>query len=173
MGDLTFTIVVAVAENGVIGANGKLPWRLKSDLKRFKALTLNHPVIMGRKTFQSIGTVLEKRDNIVVSRSQIAPVPRDILLAGSLVHALQIAKECAAKRSVTEAFVIGGAGLFAEALPSCQRLHLTIVHANPDGDTVWHPPSEGFRETYRTSRAASELDEYAVTDVVMERLPRA
>jgi dihydrofolate reductase len=127
-------LVVAVAENGVIGAGGAIPWRLKSDMQRFKALTLNRPIVMGRKTFISIGRPLPGRTNIVVTRDP------DFRAAGVVVtncfaNARAIAKGDALRRFATEIAVIGGAEIYAQWMPCADRLEITEVHARPDGDT--------------------------------------
>jgi dihydrofolate reductase len=121
------SLIVAAAENGVIGAAGDLPWRLPDDLKRFKALTLGHPVLMGRRTWESIGRALPGRRSIVVTRN------RGFRAEGAVVvHSLD--DGLAACGDAEEAFVIGGAGLFREALPRADRLYLTRVHARVEGD---------------------------------------
>jgi dihydrofolate reductase len=128
------SFVVAVAENGVIGRDGAIPWRVPSDLKTFRHLTMGKPVIMGRKTYDSIGKPLDGRDNIVVTRDAdfgAAGVER----AGSIEEALKIAEARAAARGVDEIMVIGGAEIFAAMLTRADRIYLTRIHARPDGDT--------------------------------------
>jgi dihydrofolate reductase len=134
------SIVVAVSENGVIGRGGELPWRLSNDLRRFKQLTMGHTVIMGRRTWESIGRPLPGRRMIVVSRQPSFRVePDEVRIASSLDEALRIA----ASANDDEAFIIGGAELYRTALPLANRLYLTRVHAVVDGDTFfpaisWH-----------------------------------
>lgn len=130
---IRIVLIVAVAENGVIGADGKLPWRLKSDLKRFRALTIGRPIVMGRKTFLSIGRPLPRRTNIVVTRDSGFRSP-GALVTTSLPDALAIARADALRRSVAEIAVIGGAEIFAQCLDVADRLELTEVHARPEGD---------------------------------------
>ena len=127
-------LIVAIAENGVIGAGGAIPWRLKSDMQRFKALTLDKPVVMGRKTFVSIGRPLPKRTNIVVTRDA------DFRAAGavvtnSLADARAVATGDALRRFATEIAIIGGAEIYAQSIDRADRLEITEVHARPDGDT--------------------------------------
>jgi dihydrofolate reductase len=127
-------LIAAVAENGVIGANGAMPWRLKSDLQRFKALTFGRPVVMGRKTFASIGRPLPGRTNIVVTRDL------DFRAAGAVVtnsaaNAMAIATGDALRRFATEIAIIGGAEIYAQWMACADRLEITEVHARPDGDT--------------------------------------
>jgi dihydrofolate reductase len=144
------SILAAIARNGVIGRGNALPWRLPEDLKRFKALTLGHAVIMGRKTFESIlaanGGPLPGRENIVVTRS------RDYAAAGCrVVHSLESA---IAETRGAEAFIIGGAEIYALALPVAQRLYLTEIDADFEGDAVFPPYDRSeWREVTREPRA--------------------
>jgi len=127
-------MIVAVAENGVIGANGAMPWRLKSDLQRLKALTIGKPVVMGRKTFASIGRPLPGRTNIVVTRDPDFRAP-GIVVTNSTANAMAIATGDALRRFVTEIAIIGGAEIYAQTMDRADRLEITEVHARPDGDT--------------------------------------
>ena len=131
-------MVVAIAENGVIGANGVIPWRLKSDMQRFKALTLNKPVVMGRKTFISIGKPLAKRTNIVVTRDARFRSP-GAMVTNSFADARAVATGDALRRFATEIAVIGGAEIYAQWMDCADRLEITEVHARPDGDTRFPP----------------------------------
>ena len=131
---MEIVFVVAVAENGVIGAGNAMPWRLKSDLKRFKALTFGRPVVMGRKTFESIGRPLPGRTNIVVTRDP-AFRARGVVVTNSFANADAIARGDALRRFATEIAIIGGAEIFAQWLDRADRLEITEVHARPDGDT--------------------------------------
>lgn len=129
-------LVAAIGDNAIIGRDGQLPWRLKSDLQHFKKVTLNRPVIMGRKTHESIGKLLPDRTNIVLTRdlSLIAP---GAVLATSLDAALSYARSDAARRGVDEIMVIGGGDIFAATMPIADRLEITHVHASPDGDALF------------------------------------
>ncbi len=133
---MTISFVVAVAENGVIGRDGAIPWRVPSDLKIFRRLTMGKPVIMGRKTYDSIGKPLEGRDNIVVTRNAGFSAP-GVERAGSIEEALDLAGEKAAARGVEEITVIGGAEIFLGVLARANRIYLTRIHARPDGDTFF------------------------------------
>ncbi len=128
------SIIVAVAENGVIGDRNMLLWHISEDLRRFKRLTTGHPVVMGRKTCESLGRPLPNRRNVVITRSEIQ-------IAGcEVVHSLDEA--LALFPADEEVFVIGGAQIYAEALPIADRLYLTRVHCNYEGDTRfpdWNP----------------------------------
>lgn len=131
---MKLSLIVAVAENGVIGKNNTLPWRLPEDLKRFKAITWGHPIVMGRKTFESLGRPLPGRLNLVVTRNPDYR-PEGATVATSLEDALKKAG------SAEEAFVIGGSALFKEALPKADRVFLTRLHRAFDGD-VYFPETE-------------------------------
>jgi dihydrofolate reductase len=150
--------VVAVAENGVIGRDNAMPWHLKSDLKRFKAITLNRPVIMGRKTFASVGRPLPGRTNIVVTRDKAFQAP-GVVVATSLDAAHDIARGDALRRFVTEIMVIGGADIFAQWLKKADRLEITEVHDKPGGDTFLKPvdPAE-WAEIARTRHSRADGD---------------
>lgn len=151
-------LVVARAENGVIGKDGGMPWRLSSDLKRFRQLTIGKPVIMGRKTFESIGKALDGRDNIVVSRNPAFDA-EGIVLARSFDEALSIARRCASKRGAEEIAVIGGAQIYDLALERAETIELTEVHATPEGDTFFPEPDKAaWREVYRERHGAGERD---------------
>jgi dihydrofolate reductase len=135
---MEIVFVVAVAENGVIGAGGAMPWRLKSDLARFKALTVGKPVVMGRKTFVSVGRPLPGRTNIVITRD--AGFRADgVVVTHSMGDAKAIATGDALRRFATEIAVIGGAEIYAQWMANADRLELTEVHAAPDGDTRFPP----------------------------------
>lgn len=131
---MTIVQIVAVAENGVIGKGNAMPWRLKSDLKRFKALTLGKPVVMGRKTFASIGRPLPGRTNIVITRDPGFRAAGAVV-TNSLAEALAVARGDALRRMVTDIVVIGGADIYAQSFAATDRLEVTEVHARPDGDT--------------------------------------
>lgn len=132
---MEIVFVVAIAENGVIGAGNAMPWRLKSDLARFKALTIGKPVIMGRKTFESLPRrPLPGRTNIVITRDA-AYRAAGAVVTTSAADAEAVARGDALRRSVTEIAVIGGAEIFRQWLDRADRLEITEVHAQPDGDT--------------------------------------
>ena len=129
---MQLSIIVAVAENGVIGRNGDLPWRLSADLRRFKQTTMGHAMIMGRKTWESIGKPLPGRKSIVVSRDESYDTGFDeVSVVTNLDDALADARSA---EQADEAFVIGGAGIYEICLPRADRLYLTRVHATVEGD---------------------------------------
>ena len=172
MTGLRLTLVVAVARNGVIGAHGQLPWRLKSDLRRFRALTMGKPVVMGRKTFLSIGKPLDGRDNVVVA-TWPGFAPEGIHVAADLPAALRLAESLAAKRGADEICVIGGGTVFAATLPQADRLLLTEVDAEPEGD-VWFPPIPAgeWVEITRETLPRAEGDTADAVLVTLERRRR-
>jgi dihydrofolate reductase len=168
-GAVRLAIVVAVAENGVIGRAGGLPWRVRADLKRFRALTIGKPVVMGRKTFESIGRVLDGRDNIVVTeRRDFAP--EGVLVAHGVEPALGLARKLAETHGADEFYVIGGGQLYAETLPLADRLYVTHVAAAPDGDVRFPPiaPAE-WQEIVREPLPSSEGDTAAAARSVYQR----
>ena len=158
------SIIAAVARNRVIGRGGELPWRLSRDLRRFKKLTMGKRIIMGRKTFESIGRLLPGRHTIVITRQP------DWTFAGATVcHALDESLEVTGADE-TEAFVIGGASLYATALPLADRLYLTQVQADVDGDTyfpVWNP--DDWQIVSQENYPADADNEYPTRFVVYMR----
>jgi dihydrofolate reductase len=133
---ISIVLVAAVADNGVIGEGGGLPWRLKSDLAHFRAVTIGKPVVMGRKTYHSIGKPLKGRTNIVVTRDRSFSLP-GVLVVPNLDAAFTAARGDALRRSVDEVAVIGGAEIYAQTLARADRIVLTRVHASPAGDTMF------------------------------------
>ncbi|MBC2664653.1 dihydrofolate reductase [Novosphingobium flavum] len=139
-------LIVAAARNGVIGVDGALPWHIPADLKRFKALTMGRPMIMGRRTFDSLPGLLPGRRHIVLTRDRAWRAE-----GAEVVHDLDAALALAGEGEVA---VIGGAEIFALALPRAARLELTEVHAEIAGDTVMPPLGPGWRETAREEHDA-------------------
>lgn len=129
-------IIAAVAENGVIGNRNVIPWRLPSDFAHFKRMTMGKPLIMGRKTFESIGRPLPGRTNIVVTR-QLGYQPDGVLVISSLEAALEHAQTIAAADHAGEVMVAGGAEIYARAMPLADRLYITHVALAPDGDAYF------------------------------------
>jgi dihydrofolate reductase len=157
------SLLAAVADNGVIGRDNALPWRLPDDLKRFKALTLGKPVLMGRKTFDSIGRALPERTNLVLTRAASWSHPGTIAVA-SLDAAV------ARAAGAPELIVIGGAEIYRLALPRAHRIYLTRVHAVVAGDTSFPSLDAGeWRETQALEHRADERHAYAMTFVTLER----
>ena len=170
---IALVLVAAVGENGVIGQGNALPWRLKSDMQHVRALTVDKPVVMGRKTFQSIGKPLTQRTNIVVSRDPNF-APPGVLVATDLTAALALARDDARRRGANEIVVIGGSGIFADTLPDADRLEITHVHASPPGE-VYFPAIDAniWRETAREERRQGPEDSAAFAVVTYQRRANA
>jgi len=152
---VTVTLVAAVARNGVIGVDGGLPWRLPDDLRRFKELTLGHVLVMGRKTYESIGHPLPGRATIVVTRNPSwDPGAAEVRVAGSISDAID-----AATALDDEVFVVGGAQVYAAALPLADSLELTWVDAEPEGDTTF--PELDWRDWRQVRREEADGAAYA------------
>ncbi len=134
---MKLAIIVAAAKNGVIGCNNQLPWHLPQDLKYFKSVTLGKPVIMGRKTYESIGKPLPGRPNIVITRSKDWSAAEGVIVAGSFEQALFEAQSLLAAESAGEAIVIGGAEIYRLALQLADRVYLTYVDIEPEGDAFF------------------------------------
>ena len=156
------SLIVATAKNGVIGVHGQLPWQLPTDLANFKRLTMGHPIIMGRKTYESIGRPLPGRKNIIISRDHHYRADGCVV-----VHSLEQA--LAAAEPSEEVFIIGGSSIFDESLPQAGRIYLTEVDASPPGDTHFIFDRSGWREVSRSHHEASGQDEYAYDFVVLEK----
>ena len=163
-------LVAAVAENGVIGRGNALPWRLKSDMAHFRAVTIGKPVVMGRKTYLSIGKPLAGRTTIVVSRDRAFAAP-GVLVAPNFDAALAAAHGDALRRGVDSIIVAGGADIYAQAMPLAARLDITYIHRAVDGDARF-PPIDGrvWHEIARDERAAAAGDDAAFAFVAYERI---
>ena len=170
-GQVLVSIIVAVARNGVIGRDGKMPWRLSGDLKRFRALTMGKPVIMGRKTYDSIGKPLDGRGNIVITRN-----PRFAVTGVRVAHdwpaALAMAGASAKAPGIDEIMVIGGAEIYAQAMARAGRIYLTRVHCRPDGDAVFTDPDPAiWRMVSSQEVPAGDKDDFSSTFMVLEKAP--
>ncbi len=143
---ITISLIAAMAENRVIGLGNAIPWHLPADMKRFRAITMGHPVIMGRKTFESIGRPLAGRKTIILTRNRDYGAV-GCLIAGSLREALA---ECA---GADEVFICGGGEVYREALPLASRIYLTVIHGEIEGDTLFPEIPEDFIEVAREDSA--------------------
>jgi dihydrofolate reductase len=166
---VAIVLVAAVAENGVIGRDNALPFRQSSDLKRFKALTIGKPVLMGRKTFVSIGKPLPGRTNIVVSRDP-GFTPDGVIVVRDMEQALRVAPHDAERHGVGEIAAIGGTDIFTQLLPLADRLEITHVHARPEGDTYFPPiDATQWHPVARSDHPAGPQDEAGFSFVTYAR----
>jgi dihydrofolate reductase len=156
--------IVAVSRNSIIGRDGGMPWRQSADLKRFKALTMGHAMIMGRKTFASLGRVLPGRTSIVLSRQRDLALPQGVLHARSLDEALQL---CA---NDPEPFVIGGGEIYRLAMPQIERLYVTRIAADLEGDKRFDYDLSAWRLCEETAHPADAKNEYPYTFQIWQRL---
>lgn len=164
---MIISLIVAMDEKRGIGKNNQLPWSLSDDLKRFKALTMGHHIIMGRKTYESIARLLPGRTMVIVTRNPEYDV------AGALVaNSLPMALEIAEKSNESEVFIVGGAEIFTEALPLAERIYLTLVHSNVDAD-VFFPEfdHDDWIEDETSFMDANDKNEYPMSfvDLVKDR----
>lgn len=160
--------IVAAAENGIIGRDGQLPWRLPSDLRYFRKLTMGKPVLMGRKTYLSIGKPLDGRDNIVLTRRGDFSAP-GIHIAASTDDAIAKAVSCAKARGVDEIQVIGGAEVYRTLLPFADRLYLTRVSASPEGDATFVFDAHEWTEVAREQMVRTEKDAHDAVFITLDR----
>ena len=161
---VSLSIIVARAENGVIGVNNQLPWRLSNDLQYFKKVTLGKPIVMGRKTYDSIGRPLPGRTNIVVTRNQNWSVE-----GVQVVHSLQEALEVAGGEQADEVMLIGGAELYRQGLALADKIYLTEVKASPAGDAFFPDLPESWREISRQPQQADDKNDCPHDFVIYQR----
>ena len=160
-------LIAALADNRVIGANGGLPWRIPADLKHFKALTIGKPVVMGRRTFDSIGRPLPGRPNIVVSRGSNA-LPDGVDVASDVEEAVAVARRRAAECGADEIMIIGGETLYSALLPRADRLYLTLIHETAPGDAFF--PAFDAAEWVEVAREdRSDIYRVPVSFVTLDR----
>lgn len=150
---MKLSILAALSSNGVIGRDNDIPWRQSNDLKRLKTMTLGHHVIMGRRTFDSVGKALPGRTNIIITRQHDLQIPN-----ATVVHSLEDAVRIAARAGETEAFVLGGAEIYAQANHRADRMYLTRVHADIEGDTYF-PEFDDVSEWHLTDAEHFDADE--------------
>lgn len=160
---MKLSAIVAMSENEVIGVEGRLPWHLSEDLKRFKRLTMGSPIIMGRKTFESIGKPLPGRENLVLSRADVEWEGVQVFNSmDALLHHLKVQPD------QSQAFVIGGSEIYQAFMPYVQKIYLTVVHQKISGDATfpWSKVSKSFQETARSERFRDETSglEYSFID---------
>jgi dihydrofolate reductase len=161
---MTVSLIVAMADGRVIGRDGQLPWRLSADLRRFKRLTMGHHIIMGRKTYESIGRLLPGRTTVVITHQADLEIPGAIIV-NSLEKALQVAA------TDPEVFIVGGGEIYRQAMPSVDRIYQTIVHAKVDGDTVFPPLAEAEWVLTESERhTADERNQFDYSFRVLDRI---
>lgn len=169
MSDFKVALVLAVAQNGVIGDQNRLPWTLPSDLKRFRQTTMGHPIVMGRKTYESIGGPLPGRDNIVLTREG-AVDDAGVHTANSLEEACSLAKRFAANRKVGEIMIIGGGDIFEQTRGMADKVYLTRVAMDAQGDTTFRDlNAANWTQISSESFKAGERDSADFTVSVHER----
>ena len=157
------SIIAALSDNRVIGRDNQLPWRMPADLAHFKRITMGKPIIMGRRTWESLPGLLPHRTHLVVTRSSNYQAE-----GGFVVHSIEEAFEFAG--DAEEMMVVGGANLYAQAIPLATRMYLTFVHQHIDGDTVFPAYQEShWREVFREPHAADERNPHPYSFVTLER----
>jgi dihydrofolate reductase len=162
---MRLSLIVAMTRTGIIGRSGQLPWKLSADLKRFKSLTMGHHLIMGRKTFESLGRALPGRVSVVITRQAQRSFSEGVLVAHSQAQAIEMASRD------TEPFIIGGGQIFEEAVSRADRLYVTWVEADVDGDVRF--PSMNWsqwREVHSERHSADERNEYDTTFCIYDRI---
>jgi dihydrofolate reductase len=159
------SLIAALASNGVIGKDNKLPWHLPADLQYFKKTTLGHPIIMGRKNFESIGRALPGRVNIILTRNENFKTPEGCIKA----HSLKTAFEIAEKTDASECFVIGGTEIYKEALPFCQKLYITRVHGIFEGDAFMPEFENEFRRVSCETHFKDEKNKWDYDFEILQR----
>lgn len=166
---MKLSLICAMASNGTIGRNNGLPWHLPADLRYFKATTMGHSIIMGRKTWESIGRPLPGRTSIVVT-GDADYVAEGAKVVHSIQDALRLAESIAVIDGTEEAFVIGGAALYATAMPIAERFHLTRVHSEVEGDTVLSGFDESeWREVSRDDFQRNEANPFDYSICILEK----
>ncbi|HDY7659627.1 TPA: type 3 dihydrofolate reductase [Vibrio vulnificus] len=159
---MIISMIAAMAKQRIIGKDNQMPWHLPADFAWFKRCTMGKPVVMGRKTYDSIGRPLPGRLNIVISRDE-SLVIEGVTMANSIAHALALAGDA------DEVMIIGGGSIYAECLPKADKLYLTFIDATIDGDTQFPDWGEQWRESHREHYSADEKNRYAMDFVILER----
>jgi dihydrofolate reductase len=163
---MNLSIIVALSENNVVGANNQLPWHLSADLKRLKALTMGHHLIMGRKTYESIGRPLPGRKNVIITRNKNYKAEGCIVVT-SLKEGLEVAKKD------SEAFIFGGGEVFKEALPRVTKIYMTRIHQSFNGDTYFpHLDRREWHEVSREDHQPDEVNKYSYSFITYEKIRR-
>ena len=166
------SLIVAVADNGVIGMENTIPWKCSSDMKYFRKMTMGKPVIMGRKTWESLGKPLKGRENIVLTRNEDYQAPgAHIVTSGA--KALQYAASVGGQEGACEAMIIGGKAIYDEFIEEAERIYYTSIHVQPKGDVLFASLSEltrgGWSEISRREQSAGERDEADMSFTILEK----
>lgn len=161
---MKISIIVAVAENGVIGKDNQLLWKLSADLKRFKAITSNHYILLGRKTFESIGKPLPNRTSLIISRNYTCNF-EDCYVFKTINEAIVFATQ----QNQEEIFVIGGGEIYSQTLPLANRIHLTLVHTEIEGDTYFDYDESNWKVKHKQIILKDEKNEFDSTYLILER----
>jgi dihydrofolate reductase len=162
---MTLSLIVAAAEKGVIGKDGKMPWRLPAESQYFRNTTKGHPVITGRKNYEAMGRPLPERLNIIITRQADYGVPDGVIV----VHSLKEALELRPVKQAGEVFIIGGAQIYDEAMPLADKLYLTDIHAKVEGDTFFRYEPAQWRLEWSQYHPADSENKYAFTLQVFSR----
>ncbi|HLB41950.1 MAG TPA: dihydrofolate reductase [Gammaproteobacteria bacterium] len=162
---LIISAIVAMTESRVIGKNNQLPWHLPADLKHFKAITTGHAILMGRKTFASIGKPLPHRTNLIMTRDPLFQAT-----GGLVMYNIQAAIHWATNNNIEKIFIIGGAEMYQQWLPYIQRIYMTIVHAQFEGDTYFPELQDNeWKEIKRETHPADTANPYAYSLLVLDK----
>lgn len=162
---MIISMIAAMAKQRIIGKDNQMPWHLPADFAWFKRCTMGKPVVMGRKTYDSIGRPLPGRLNIVISRD-LSLVIEGVTMATSVAHALQLAGD------VQEVMIIGGGSVYAECLAKADKLYLTFIEADVEGDTQFPDWGQGWHESHREHYPVDEKNRYAMDFVILDRQDR-
>lgn len=161
---MNISIIVAVAENGVIGKDNQLLWKLSADLKRFKNITSNHFIVLGRKTFESIGKPLPNRTSLIISKNYTCDF-ENCFVFNTIIDAIDFAKQ----QNQEEIFVIGGGEIYKQTLPLANKIYLTLVHTEIDGDTYFDYDESNWKVKHKQIVLKDEKNEFDSTYLILER----
>lgn len=164
---MILSMIVAAAKNGVIGKNGDMPWHLPTESAYFRKTTLGHPAIMGRKTYESMPGPLPDRLNIIITSNPNYKAPEGCVVVGSLNGALELPEV----KKTEEVFVIGGQTIYEQAMPLADRLYLTKINAEPEGDTFFRYNPNDWQETWSEKHQADKENTYDYEFTILERKP--
>lgn len=163
------SLILAVARNGVIGRDNRIPWRISSDMRRFRKLTLGKPIVMGRKQYESVGKPLDGRDNIVLTRDSAFTAP-GIHVVHDMTEAIALGTRLAEQRGSGEVMIIGGAQIYALAMPRATRIYLSTIEADVEGDVRFELPDlSGWHVVESEKCPAGPKDEHPHSFTILDR----